>query len=687
MLLTTMHPTYAFFHQPYEWGTFEGDLKRLGRMVRGELEALPPAPNINATHHDLADLLREVAAFPDPWVAVDIETAPCNSAEPWTGKQPTRALLKSIAFGTTTRSVAFWWAEADDITKLMIKEVLADDALTKVFHNGWWFDVPVLARFGMQCHNVVDTRDARRALSSTSRLSLRHLGRLYTDFWNWKSRGDDEEKTTIDEQLDEDGEEVEDPAEADEAFGHESWQARSRDELLTYNGYDTVVTARVHRGILGDWPKDVSESARVQALYEQHTELAKLAAEMHQTGMYVRKDWRGFMLSCCEQRIAETRERVIELAATKGFEPTPNKMRALIFKKHATAELSRWNLPDPYDKKAYTKTGLCAVNAKALLLLLVSGMCPPDLEVLIEAWWDYAEATKRQGYLASHLLDQAMGPDGRVRAGHNSCGTDTGRFSCNQPNILNVEHMLRAMFGPPEGRALVHGDKAQLELRVGALIAANSFMVDALNSGDVYSFQARDWFNLPADANVKKDYPGLRQSSKVIQLARQYGASINTVFREAVAASRKFTLSKVQTLVMQWDKSNFRMVQYWGEEMQRVMQSGYSESRIMRRRRTYPRPPERSEVANWPVQASAADLMNCEILELWGRLKREVPDAKIVCFLYDAVDVECRIEDVERVKKVMADVSNRSWRMDGREMDFPMDFKVASWPQTWAEVA
>jgi hypothetical protein len=221
MRILTWSPGHALFGQPYEMGNLACDLARFGRMIRGELEPKPSQLRTWATHHDLASLVKTGEPL-----ACDIETAPANSAEPWTGKDPTRAKLKTIGFGTCMEALSIYWPDADETTQLMVREVLADAAVKKVFHNGPWFDHRVLNRYGLPTTNFDDTRDMRRVLSSTSRLSLLYLGSIYTDFHNWKDAEEDEEKT---------------------------WESTDLEKLMLYNALDCIVTARVYRGILRDW--------------------------------------------------------------------------------------------------------------------------------------------------------------------------------------------------------------------------------------------------------------------------------------------------------------------------------------------------------------------------------------------------------------------------------------------------
>ena len=794
-----LHPNTAFFGLPREGGTFVEDVKRWGRMIRGELGPDLMNAKANGTAEDFEKLRRQgLEGVP---LAVDIETGAANSDEPWTGLDPTRARLKTIAIGTTKWGVSVCWADAPATVQETIRRILACEGILKVFHNGPWFDLRVLHRYKLPVRRWEDSRDLRRALSSTSKLSLRYLGSLYCDISNWK----DEEK-------------AEDDASADEKF----WASDDMEKLQVYNAKDTIVTARV-------WDRlrtDAGSDERVNTLYQTHKKLSLIAANMHTRGVYVNKPWRNFMGHCVTQSIEEKKEALRTLVGQEDFPCTDHSMRALIYKRHEKDGIKCFGLPDPYDKKMYTNEFLetISVDEGSLLQLMVGGACPPELMPIIEAYWNLQGEKKRLGYIQSDLIDKAIGPDGCLRAGWNSCGTDTGRFSCftgdtliatnlgpkridevqvgdhvwtherrwrpvtqvfaqgmravcaykfntgaivtcttdhkflcpdgswraiqeiandqieimgssareshsfsagerqrgifvteihsrgfaevfdlkvaedhsfevggvlahncSSPNVMNIEQLLRHMLAPKPGYAIVHADKRQLEIRVMQAVAADMMLLDAINSGDLYSAEARTYFNIPAGGKVKKD---ARQSAKIIRLGRQYGAGVKTVYAQALRMDRTFTLSRTQLLVAAFDKRYYRTVQYWHEEMERVLACGYSESRLMGRRRTYPRPPELSETVNYPIQATAADMMNLELIALDERLRADCPSAHIIIQLHDAIDVECPEEDVPLVERIIDEVMDREWTICGVTRMFGIERKTtyASQEGTWADV-
>lgn len=203
-LLVTWHPTYAFFHNPWKAGEFLNDLERFKRMIDGTLEREPKVI-IKPTMQDMnrflhtaklyADELRALAGAtlpPFQWaMASDIETRPDVGRPDYEGKDPTRAAMKSISMGTPDLSVAHWWGNGERGVESTFVKWLGDSRILKIGHNWWFFDDRVIKRLGIAVRNVIDTRDLRRAVSATSRLSLRFLTSITTDYKPWKETEDD----------------------------------------------------------------------------------------------------------------------------------------------------------------------------------------------------------------------------------------------------------------------------------------------------------------------------------------------------------------------------------------------------------------------------------------------------------------------------------------------------------------
>jgi uracil-DNA glycosylase family 4 len=647
-VIVSWHPTYAFFYNPYEWGAFSVDLHRFGRLIRGELRD-PPKIVTQEKDGDAGVLkaLRYLAGL--PFVAIDIETKPAPDEEPGLGKPgysakfPTRAVFNLLGIGGEELAVSFKWALASKPVKDLALSIIEQPKRKRVYQNGYWYDRTVLVRHKVKAEVDDDTRDARRALSSTSPLDLGYMGSIYDDVHQWK---------------------------AGKVFDKQE-----------YNAYDCAVTARTMGAI---WREPEWNTPRVQRLYSMHRKLSVITSEMHQVGVQVDQLQRSWMAWALQQEFEEKAAKLVKSVDVPGFRPTPNDLRAIIFKRHEKGALKRFSLPDPIDPSMYTneeRMDTISVDFDSLILLLIDPETPAELKHIIDLYWGALEIQKaRSTFVTSAKISRAIGRDGRLRAGWNSCGTDTGRFSCSEPNLMNIEQDLRAYIIAAPGHILVHADYSQLELRVMAAVADDPVLQKFLNEGDVYSNDVRAFFggefvNMTDDQIKNGKGKAHRKSAKIIHLGSQYAAGTPTVFAQGLRQDRKLQYPATVMLHNAWKRTYQRTVRYWDEEMSRVSKAGYSESRILGRRRNYPRMPPITEVANYPIQATASDIANLALIDLDAKLKRYVPDAHVVIQLHDAFDVECKKKDEKTVRKIMQDVMEKPVIIEGREFHFPVEIK------------
>lgn len=655
-LIVAYHPTYAIFRNPYEHGAFSEDLARFARVIRKETRKPPRALLTNPTRSQIRWLFTHSGGR----VAVDIETRPETRDTPWTGKDPTRAKLKAIGMGNTEVGMAFDCRKNHVILREECRRWFANPNVVKVCHNGPWFDHRVLRRYGMPIVRWEDTRDSRMATSPTSPLNLGYLASIFDDTNPWKQDESEDAKGLV-------------------------FTKNIRD-LLRYCAQDCVETARIDEGIRAepDW-----NEPRVQRLYQLHKDLSVLCAEMFTTGFMVDKLQRDYLAWILNEEYEAREEELLALVNIKGFRCTDHDMRKLIFKRHETKDINRFHLDDPLNPDLFTETGLCSVNFDALLQLLIDPFVPDDLKAIIKIYWKAASAWKaRSTFVVSEKVEHAIGRDGRLRAGWNSCGTDTGRFSCSEPNIMNLEQYLRAMYCAAPGNVLVHGDYSQLELRVMAAVTGDRALVEALESGDVYASDAINLFpQCQGMSTHKKDanYVGTlafkqRQASKQVHLAFQYAAGTSAVYAQVLAEDFDAKYSHVAAIHEAMKKRYCGTVAYWFDEQKRVLDDGYSESRILQRRRAYPAEPPITEIANYPIQSTASDVMNLMVLRLRKRLRKAVNSSRLVGQLHDAVDVECKEELQTKVSAVLKEEMERPVSIGGREYVFPTEIKVSrSW--------
>jgi uracil-DNA glycosylase family 4 len=437
----TWHPTYALFREPYAAGAFAVDLARFKRLLTRKLR---PGPERLVTEPTLKDI-RDVIL--DGRVSVDVETAPRHPDQRWTGKDPRRARLKVLGLGNRHWGLAFPVSDARYARHLQVAIELLEQT-TIIGQNFIWFDRPIIARhwFGNDWdrvgRNVLDAMHMRKALVTVSPASLAYIASIYDDAIPWKELGlnpldmapDVEELDGEESDEDEDDPSTESAKRSIEDDDKGLVFTRNMEELTRYCAQDTVEAAR---GVHGMEQEEAWQEPRVRRLHEFRMGLATQAAEMYENGIWLDPEVRVGLAWDLYGLIETRRKKLMELVGIPAFKATPDHMRSLLFRKHATSLISRFNLPDPpaRDKAMWTKTGLCAVNQGALLMLLANPATPPEAKTIIRAYWQVDAPRKALStFVVSKLMDQALGDDGRLRPEIGAAQTDTMRTTTKKPN-------------------------------------------------------------------------------------------------------------------------------------------------------------------------------------------------------------------------------------------------------------
>jgi DNA polymerase I-like protein with 3'-5' exonuclease and polymerase domains len=101
---------------------------------------------------------------------------------------------------------------------------------------------------------------------------------------------------------------------------------------------------------------------------------------------------------------------------------------------------------------------------------------------ICQAVLDYKHALKRlQFYSPSWCRQHVI--NGRVHPSFRQLGTDTGRFSCKDPNMQQVPQDMRQVFGGLPGWTVISADYSQIEVRVAAALANDQALIKLISSG------------------------------------------------------------------------------------------------------------------------------------------------------------------------------------------------------------
>jgi DNA polymerase-1 len=346
----------------------------------------------------------------------------------------------------------------------------------------------------------------------------------------------------------------------------------------------------------------------------------------------------------------ESLEKQIYLLAGEEFNiNSPKQLGAILF--------DRLMLPAP--KK--TKTGW-STNAEVLEKLR-------DKHSIIGLILDYRQLSKLYSTYAQGL-QRFIGDDGRIHTTFQMTVTATGRLSSTEPNLQNIPIRrelggeIRKMFVAPEGRILVDADYSQIELRLLAHISGDETMIEAFRTGmDIHTVTASQVFNTPAE-NVTSTQ---RSRAKAVNFGIVYGISKFSLAQDigvSVAEAGRYMDSY--------------LAKYHGvrEYMERIVDKAKADgyvSTLHGRRRFLPELYSKNfnvrqfgeRVAlNMPIQGTAADIMKLAMINVWKRLREEIPDAKLLLQVHDELIAECAEDDADRVAQVLKEEMENVMTLD-----------------------
>lgn len=248
------------------------------------------------------------------------------------------------------------------------------------------------------------------------------------------------------------------------------------------------------------------------------------------------------------------------------------------------------------------------------------------------------------------------------------------------------------------GCVLVGADMDQLELRIAAARWGAARYLEAFEKGiDPHQMTMEAVFGLARmmafqgapskfgakDFAKKSQFENMRKLAKAIQYASQYAAGCalrsgrpqvvdtHTVFRLVTSAEDKergvllfADLSESDVAVMHeaWLRGCPEFPEGWMAELRRVKAQGFIAEPVTGRRRDFTgkRARKLNEIANFPIQSSAAGLMNQMLDRLVERIPFGAwgPGTGIVNQCHDSITVECPEAVAEDVLAVLNEEMN-----------------------------
>lgn len=260
----------------------------------------------------------------------------------------------------------------------------------------------------------------------------------------------------------------------------------------------------------------------------------------------------------------------------------------------------------------------------------------------------------------------------RIHPDFGQIGTETGRFSCKEPNMQNIPEEFRECIGNLKDYKIVGADYANIELRIIAELSNDPSLIKAFETGDdPHKSTAAFMFNIPIEA-VTKDQ---RFAAKTINFALTYGMGVPKLrdsLNEGKEKKDQLTFSKVYALNNAYRETYSGVIKFFEQSGSIAFNKGESTT-ISGRKRYFVRPSGmdeetyrilsgkiKREGGNAPIQGTNADITKIAMVNLQEDLKEYGFRAKIIIQVHDEIVLLAHKNHAEAVKEVVSESMLRS---------------------------
>ena len=395
--------------------------------------------------------------------------------------------------------------------------------------------------------------------------------------------------------------------------------------------------------------QQVEKENQQQLLYEIEMPLAKVLSNMEHIGFAVDKKGIEKFGITLKKQLEKDLATVYEMV---GFEFNLNSPKQL-----GVALFEKLNLPTgKKNKSGYSTDAQTLENLRKY---------HPVIDVIL----NYRTYQKLNSTYVEGLLKKIKS-DGRIHTTFNQTETRTGRISSGEPNLQNIPvrtelgQELRKFFIAKEGCVLVDADYSQIELRILAHISGDEVMKSAfINKEDIHTKTAASILHLP----IEMVTPQIRSRAKAVNFGIVYGIGAFSLAKDtgiSVKEADKFIKDYLETF------SGVKA--YMSDIIEFAKKNGYVAT-LYNRRRMLPEINNSNKniqalgarmAMNTPIQGTSADIIKIAMVRVFNRLQQENLEAKLVLQVHDELIVETPINEVEKVKKIVAQEMLNAAKLD-----------------------
>lgn len=440
--------------------------------------------------------------------------------------------------------------------------------------------------------------------------------------------------------------------------------------LRTYNACDVVMTDALTD--IAEERLDQTHNGRL--FMDRYMKLGALAITMREHGVAISDEKRLVHREALRSRLYSARGDLRKLAGNVGmpeFNPNSNPQLAALFFGKLKVRPTRWS----------KETGAPSLDVEALSELL--GDPRPLVAAISRSMLNYRLWSAR---LVKYVEKLPVDRKGRVAVVHpiwKVSGALTERWSCDKPNLHNIPQPvtkrlkdgraklvypgLRDMYVARPGNTVVKADYSQLELRIIALLAGDSKLLQWYREGqDVHTMNAVALFG---EGNPDFE-PSKQERTRIKNFVynANYGGGAETIWQLLRVDIPDLLLKDVQAMMSWWFGSHPQIVRWQQRLEKRAKKEDYVEGPFSGRRRYFYNQVEPTELYNFPVQETAAYIKNNALLKLQSALK---PGEYLLIDCHD--EIVCEGPNPKSLKERMREAMETTLNYGGNDMNFSVD--------------
>ncbi|MDB5170934.1 MAG: hypothetical protein JWO35_628 [Candidatus Saccharibacteria bacterium] len=441
-------------------------------------------------------------------------------------------------------------------------------------------------------------------------------------------------------------------AQADLAYDGSPFEDLDSEEFITR----APEIIAVIKALYDQQAKDIQDTPKLSRLAKQvEWPVIPVLARMEHTGIeldtnYLRKfsDQINDLISDYEQLIYGYADEEFNIAS-------PTQLAVVLFEK--------LDLPKQGIKKGKTGYSTAASELDKLR----------DAHPIIDVITQYREVAKLKNTYVD-TLPLMVDEKSRLHTTFNLTIAQTGRLSSTDPNLQNIPtrtdlgRHIRTAFVAGKGKKLVSADYSQFELRLAAVLAEDTELIEMFNRGaDIHTATAA----LVYERKVEDVTKQMRRAAKVINFGILYGMSPH-----GLSIATGMNWEQATTFIEKYKAVRKPLFDYMDRVKEQAKKDGYVATMFGRRR---PMPDihssnfmvragaERAAI-NMPIQGTEADLMKLAMIKVDDLLNIEHSGCTMLLQIHDSILLECPEDDAEKIagvlKNTMQDVYKLPVRLD-----------------------